>query len=76
MAKVKDHRSALKRAIRQLVRAEIANSWKGAGHPEDVEIIEDELKSSRIRVTVLITQLPFPEYDGPKTAANMDEPTP
>lgn len=52
-----DKKAQLKRAIRELVRAEIANSWKGASYAEDVPIIEDELRRARIRVSVLISQL-------------------
>lgn len=47
----------LKRAIRVLVRAEIVNSWKGISPPEDHPIIEDELKSAKTRVSVLIARL-------------------
>jgi hypothetical protein len=46
----------LKRAIRQLVLAEIADSWKGGGYPEDIPIIEEELRRARIRVSVIIAQ--------------------
>lgn len=47
----------LKYAIRQLVRAEIADSWKGGGYPEDIPIIEEEMRRARIRVSLLITRL-------------------
>ena len=46
----------LKTAIRQLVRAEVADSWKGNGYPEDYPIIEAELRAARIRVSLFITQ--------------------
>lgn len=45
----------LKKAIRQLVRAEIADSWKGGGYKDDIPIIEEELRECRIRVSLLIT---------------------
>lgn len=47
---------ALKVAIRQLVRAEVAGSWKGSAYPEDVPLIEAELRAARIRVSVLIAR--------------------
>ena len=49
----------LKTAIRKLVRAEVADSWKGwkgGGYPEDIPIIEAELRECRIRVSVLIAK--------------------
>lgn len=47
----------LKRAIRKLVLAEIANSYKGGGYKEDIPLIEEELKAARIRVSVIIAQM-------------------
>lgn len=52
-----DQKKQLKEAIRKLVRAEIANSWKDGEYPEDIPIIEKELTAARTRVSVLITQL-------------------
>lgn len=53
---------ALKVAIRRLVLAEIANSWKGGGHPEDIPIIEEDLRVARIRVTSLLNKhIVFPK---------------
>ena len=55
---------ALKVAIRKLVLAEIANSWKGGGHPEDIPIIEEDLRNARIRVTALLNKhIVFPKGD-------------
>jgi hypothetical protein len=34
----------LRKAIRRLVRAEIANSWKGGAYKEDVPIIKEDGK--------------------------------
>ena len=47
---------ALKVAIRKLVLAEIANSWKGGGNPEDIPIIEEDLLNARLRVTSLLNK--------------------
>ena len=47
----------LKVAIRKLVLAEIADSWKGSGYLGDIPIIEEELRTARIRVSVLIERL-------------------
>lgn len=52
-----EEETKLKRAIRILVRAEIADSWKGGGRPEDIPIIEQELKSARCRVAVLLARM-------------------
>lgn len=37
----------LKRAVTRLVKAELENAWKGAGHPEDYKAIEFELEAAR-----------------------------
>jgi hypothetical protein len=55
----------LRRAIRRLVRAEIANSWKGGGDPEDIPVIGEELHAAKTRLSVLITQLTKPEDPPP-----------
>ena len=52
-----DQAAQLKRAIRVLVRAEIARSWKGSQPVEDHEIIDSELKAAKTRVSVLIHRL-------------------
>ena len=52
-----EQKKQLKEAIRKLVRAEIANSWKGGEYPEDIPSIEKELTAARTRVSVLLTQL-------------------
>jgi hypothetical protein len=51
----------LKTAIRKLVLAEVADSWKGAGYPEDILILEEELRAARIRVSVLIQRFTVKE---------------
>jgi hypothetical protein len=47
----------LKKAIRILVRAEIANSWIGSQSKEDHEIIKDELKSAKARISAIISRM-------------------
>lgn len=50
-------KASLQEAIRRLVRAEIADSWKGGGYPEDIPIIEEDLRRARIRVSGLLTRI-------------------
>lgn len=57
----KSEAAQLKTAIRKLVLAEVADSWKGGGYPEDLPIIEEELRAARIRVSVLINRLIKPQ---------------
>lgn len=52
-----ENQEKLKRAIRQLVIAEIANSWKGSAYAEDIPIIEEDLRRARIRVSVCIKEI-------------------
>ncbi len=51
----------LRYVVRQLVRAEIAASWKGSAHVEDIKIIEDELKAARIRFSLAVTTMTVKE---------------
>lgn len=37
----------LKRAVTRLIKAEIANQWKGAGDPQYYDYIEGELKAAK-----------------------------
>lgn len=54
----------LKRAIRQLVRAEVALSWIGSQPPADHEIIKMEHRSATSRVNLLIARLLRPAMRG------------
>lgn len=56
MADIQKARLALRRAVRRLVKAEIDNANKGAGHPDDFPIIEDELKAARRAHTARLEQ--------------------
>lgn len=47
----------LKRAIRRLVRATEANSWKGAGDPADYDDIEKELALAKASLDKLIEEV-------------------
>lgn len=40
-------RLKLKAVVRRLVRAEVADSWKGGGDPSDIPAIEQELKQAK-----------------------------
>ncbi len=45
----------LKRAIAALVRAAVADSWSGAGYPEDRDILAEDLRRAKRRVRELIS---------------------
>lgn len=47
----------LRRAIRRLVKAEIAYSWHGAGRPEDFAEIANELKLAKKNLYKIINQV-------------------
>ena len=53
----------LKDAIRRLVRAEVADSWKGAGDPDDIPLIKEDLRRAKVRVLALLARMtrPTPE---------------
>lgn len=53
----KEQAIALKRIIRRVVRAEIADSWKGAGDPESFSYIEEELYESKKALKAFIKTL-------------------
>lgn len=40
-------KTMLKRLLANLVQAEVAYSWQGAGRPEDADILELEVKEAR-----------------------------
>jgi hypothetical protein len=47
----------LRRAVRQLVRAEIAYSWRGnLTDRDDIFLVEQELKSAKARFGILLSQ--------------------
>ena len=50
----KNQASSLKRAIQSLVKAAIADSWKGAGDPADIPLLEAELACANLRVQSLL----------------------
>lgn len=61
-----DQAQALKKAVRQLVRAEVAASMKGQlTDPIDVELVEDELTGSRIRLGGVISRMTDLKADEP-----------
>lgn len=59
-------RRALQRAIRALVKAEIADSWKGGGYPDDIPIIEEELLDAKRALTQLLDDLTEPDHAPPR----------
>lgn len=74
---------SLKKAVRQLVRAEIAGSWKGTlTDPIDRELVEEELTGSRIRLGGVISRLTEQPVDAVKkkitvvVSKSMDAPGP
>lgn len=46
----------LRAAVRRVVRAEVAASWKGSAYREDVPFIESELRAARATLAGLITR--------------------
>ena len=37
----------IRNVVKRLVEAEIANSWKGGGPPEDIPLVEERLRAAR-----------------------------
>ena len=52
-----DKANELRVAIAKLVEAEINESWSGAGDPNDIDIIHDELIEARADVEKLLNSL-------------------
>lgn len=52
--------NTLRRAINTYTAAELANSWKGGGDPDDWPAIELRLKRARARLDLLLRALPIP----------------
>lgn len=50
----------LRKRIAKLVKAEVADSWKGGGNPADKPIIEEDLRiaNKRLREYIVTLQLP------------------
>ncbi len=53
----KNQANHLKTLIRQLVQAELADSWKGGGDPDDVPDIEKELIKCKRQIKQYIEHL-------------------
>lgn len=51
----------LQRLIKNLVQAEIADSWKGGGDLADIPIIEAELLLAKSRLAQYLLQLQIPK---------------
>lgn len=49
--------TALKAAIKNLVAAEVADSWKGGGDPADIPFIKADLRAARTRVETYVNKL-------------------
>lgn len=47
----------LKAASRRIAVAEVADSWAGAGHPEDIPHAEEELRLAKAAFKLLLDQL-------------------
>jgi len=47
----------LRAAVRKLVRAEIADSWKGGGYPEDMPLIAADLIVARLQFDNILHSL-------------------
>ena len=46
----------MRNCIRRLVKAEIANSWKGCGNPADIPAVEKELKLAKAALNRAIAE--------------------
>lgn len=62
MTITKRQSTELKKRINQLVVAERADEFKGAGHPEDVELIEEDLRIARKRIHDYIEMLKLDDF--------------
>lgn len=55
--RIKRNDTKIRRAIRRLVKAEIAYSWHGAGRPEDFAEIVNELRLAKRNLNKIIDQV-------------------
>lgn len=53
----KGQASNLNKLVRDLVQAEVADSWKGGGDPGDIEVIEAELALAKARFSSYVRKL-------------------
>jgi hypothetical protein len=72
--------ASLRRSVRQLVRAEIAYSWKeNLTDRDDIAIVEEELKSAKSRFGLLLrnytTELPAGRPESNPEQAPATQPT-
>lgn len=64
---VKEQRRQLEQAVKHLVDAEVAYSWKGSQtEAEDIEAIEHDLAHAKARYATLLDRL-FPQTERKKT---------
>lgn len=59
-------RRALQSAIRALVKAEVADSWKGGGYPGDITISKQELRDAKLALNQLLDDLTEPDDASPR----------
>ncbi len=57
IGRIKRNDVKLRRAIRRLVKAEVAYSWHGAGRPEDFADLVNELKLAKKNLYKIINQV-------------------
>lgn len=50
-------RAVLRQIIRRLVKAEVAESWKGAGRWEDYELLEAEVRAAKRELRVFLNRI-------------------
>ena len=51
----------LKRAVRELIDAHVAHSWKGGKHPDEWPDIDAKLKAAQTRYTRALQRLEVPK---------------
>ena len=56
IGRIVNHERRMRNCIRRLVKAEIANSWKGGGDPADTPAIEKELKLAKAALNRAIAE--------------------
>jgi hypothetical protein len=45
------------RLLKEFEEAANADAWKGGGHPDDIPLIEDDLKEARRNITDYVEEL-------------------
>lgn len=52
----------IRAAVKRLINAEVADSWKGGGDPADIPYIEQELEIAQMKFDALMGKLKLLTY--------------